>query len=571
MSGGGGVSGGGGGGDNDDDGLARRYRRERQPVPPRALDRQVLALARRAHGRRRRRAPLPLAAALLLFITLVLALNWVPRAGRRSADAPRFLTVAMRRGSPALQLYSSDPPAPRERPGTGTTGGGVGGGLKGVPDGVPVLMISVDGMKPEYVTEAERRGLKVPFLKSFMTEGTYADGVEGVWPSVTYPSHTTLLTGVWPAEHGVYNNLEFDPTRKFADAWYWYADQIRVPTLWQIARRAGLSTASVGWPVSVGATDVDLLIPEYWRIFQPPEDLNPSDRYLIAALSHPEGMLAQMQNSLGPYLQGNDTSLGADETKTRFALDILRQHKPAFMTIHLSSLDEAEHEHGPFSAAADEDLEAIDGMLARLVSVSRASDPKAVALIVSDHGFAPLTHRVNLYIPFLQAGLVEATVDAETNTPRVTSWKAEPWLASGMAAVMLHRPPDKETEQRVRELLRSLAANPSNGIAEVLEHEAIVQRGAFPGAAFLVVMKPGYYTGANLSGPLVTEIRGEHGGHGFAPSFPEMRASFFIAGSGIARHRDLGVIDMRQIAPTVADLLHVRMPSATAVPLLVRE
>lgn len=434
----------------------------------------------------------------------------------------------------------------------------------------PVLMISVDGMKPEYVTQADQRGLKVPFLRDLMADGTYADGVVGVWPTNTYPSHTTLLTGVWPAEHGIYNNLEFDPRRKFADAWFWYAAQIRVPTLWQAARRAGLSTASIGWPVSVGATEVDALIPEYWRIFRPTEDLNPADRYLIAALSRPEGMLAQMQESLGPYLAGNDTSRVADETKTRFALAVLRERKPAFMTIHLSSLDEAEHEHGPFSAAANEDLEAIDGMLSRLVAAARANDGAAVALIVSDHGFAPLTHRVNLYIPFLQAGLVEAAVDPESNAPRVSSWKAEPWLASGMAAVMLRDPQDAQTQLKVRDLLLKLKADPNNGIAEILEHDAIRKRGAFPDAAFLVVMKPGYYTAANLSGELVTDMRGEHGGHGFAPSYPEMRAAFFMAGAGIARHRDLGVIDMRQIAPTVAQLLHVRLPSAALAPLPVR-
>lgn len=435
----------------------------------------------------------------------------------------------------------------------------------------PVLMISVDGMKPEYVTEADARGLRIPFLRSLMADGTYADGVDGVWPSNTYPSHTTLLTGVWPAEHGVYNNLEFDPTRQFADAWFWYAAQIRVPTLWQAARRAGLSTASVGWPVSVGATDVDVLIPEYWRILRPTEDLNPSDRYLIAALSRPAGMLAQMQKSLGPYLNGNDTSRSADETKTRFALDILRQRKPAFMTIHLSSLDDAEHGHGPFSAAANEDLEAIDAMLSRLVAASRANDPEAIALIVSDHGFVSLTHRVHLYIPFVQAGLVDTTVDSETHSPRVTAWKAEPWLASGMAAVMLRDPADEQTELRVRDLLRRLAADPTCGIAEILERDAVLKRGAFPDATFLISMKPGYYTGGNLSGPLVTDVQGDHGGHGFAPSYPEMRASFFMAGAGIARHRDLGVIDMRQIAPTVAQLLHVRMPSATGAPLPVRQ
>src|SRR5271167_1895336 len=159
----------------------------------------------------------------------------------------------------------------------------------------PVLMISVDGMKPEYALDANAYMLKIPFLRSVMRDGAYARGVIGVWPTVTYPNHTTLLTGVTPAEHGIYNNLEFDPKHDFAESWFWYADQIRAPTLWQAAHDAGLSTASVGWPVSVGATQVDFLIPEYWRIFRPTADLNPSDADLMAALSRPEGMLRKMQ------------------------------------------------------------------------------------------------------------------------------------------------------------------------------------------------------------------------------------------------------------------------------------
>src|SRR5271165_5040986 len=85
----------------------------------------------------------------------------------------------------------------------------------------PVLMVSVDGMKPEYVLEAERRGLKVPYLKSLLSDGTYAEGVVGVWPTVTYPSHTTLVTGVSPAEHGIFANLEFDPLQHFKEPWFW--------------------------------------------------------------------------------------------------------------------------------------------------------------------------------------------------------------------------------------------------------------------------------------------------------------------------------------------------------------
>ncbi len=429
-----------------------------------------------------------------------------------------------------------------------------------------VLMISVDGMKPEYVTQADALGLKIPFLRGLMADGSYAQGVIGVWPTVTYPSHTTLVTGVSPAEHGIYNNLEFDPGHKFAESWFWYARQIRVPTLWQAAHRAGLATASVGWPVTVGATDVDFLIPEYWRIFRPTADLNPSDRLLMAALSRPDGLLQDMQEALGPYLMGNDTSREADEIKTRFAVDILARHKPRLMTVHLSSLDDQQHEHSPFSVQANDDLEAIDGMLARLAAAARAVNPEAITLVVSDHGFAALTHRVNLSIPFIQAGLIELKTDPESHASTVGGWSAEPWLAGGMAAIVLRDPKDSHLQERVRELLRNLAADPDNGIAQILEPDAMMKRGAFPGASFLVVMKAGYYTGAAQSGALVTDMTG-HGGHGFAPDTPDMRAAFFAAGQGVARHRDLGVVDMRQIAPTVAAWLGIKMPSATAAPL----
>ncbi|HTB87649.1 MAG TPA: ectonucleotide pyrophosphatase/phosphodiesterase [Steroidobacteraceae bacterium] len=424
----------------------------------------------------------------------------------------------------------------------------------------PVLMISVDGLKPEYVLDADAHGLKIPFLRSLLRDGAYARGVTGVWPTVTYPSHTTLLTGVAPAEHGIYNNLEFDPKNTFANAWYWYAQRIRAPTLWQAAHEAGLSTASIGWPVSVGATAVDFLIPEYWRVARL-TDVDPSDALLLEAVSRPEGLLQKMQARLGPYMRGNDPSPPGDEIKTRYALDILKTQKPKFMTIHLSSLDEQQHGHGPFSAEANADLEVIDAQLAQLFAASRANDPKAISLVVSDHGFVQITHKVNLTQPFLRAGLLQSG----------GAWKAQPWSGSGMAAVMLHDPADSQTETQVRDLLQTMKADPGNGIAEVLERDAIKQRGAFPEASFLIVMKLGYYALADASSPLQSDVPGTQGSHGFSPEYPEMRAAFFIAGSGIARGRDLGLIDMRQVAPTVAQLLGVRLPKAAQLPLAVRQ
>jgi predicted AlkP superfamily pyrophosphatase or phosphodiesterase len=431
----------------------------------------------------------------------------------------------------------------------------------------PVLMISIDGMKPEYVTQADRHGLKVPYLRSLMRDGAYAEGVTGVWPTVTYPSHTTMVTGVPPAEHGILSNTLFDPDRALDGAWYWYTPEIHVPTVWQAAHAAGLRTASVGWPVTIGATAIDYLIPEYWRGGAPGDTMGPTDRYLIAALSRPDGMLDEMQQRLGPYMKGNETTLAGDEIKTRFSIDILHAHKPGFMTIHLSSLDGTEHETGPFSPEAGKVIEALDSMVSRIAAAALEADPSTVILIVSDHGFAKLTHHINLRIPFLKSGLIQMSNEPNRDDRSIVGWKAMPWFSSGMAAIMLHDPNDKAAAEQAGALLHKLAADPANGIAAVLTHDEILKRGGFPEAAYVVVFKSGYYAGNEETGPLITPITASKGGHGFSPDQPEMRSSFFLAGPGIAPHRNLGQIDMLQIAPTVAAILNVPLPTAKAQPL----
>jgi predicted AlkP superfamily pyrophosphatase or phosphodiesterase len=426
-----------------------------------------------------------------------------------------------------------------------------------------VLMISVDGMKPEYVLQADGYGLKIPFLRSLRSEGSYAEGVIGVWPTVTYPSHTTLVTGVAPAAHGIYDNLAFDPLHDRQEPWFWYSAQIRARTLWQAAHAAHRVTASVGWPVTIGA-DIDYLIPEFWRIAGLTNDPEPSDRYLIAALARPPQLLEGLQSSAGPYMMANENSQDGDAIKTRYSVEILKRYHPAFMTVHLSSLDEAQHAHGPFSPAANADLEATDGMIAQLAQAARAADRASIIVVVSDHGFMPITQRVNLAAPFVEAGLIELAGDPPSPPTRIKSWKVQPWFAGGMAAIMLQDPKNTDVATQAEQLLRKLAADPLNGIAAVRSAAEMRERGGFPDAAWVVEFLPGFTAGNNFTGPLITPLPGGHGGHGYSPQVPEMRAAFFAAGAGIARGRDLGVIDMRQVAPTLAALLGLPLPSATA-------
>ena len=426
----------------------------------------------------------------------------------------------------------------------------------------PVLMISIDGMRPDYVTHADEHHLRIPTLRRILAEGTHAEGVQGVFPTVTYPSHTTLVTGVWPVEHGILNNTRFDPERKLSDAWYWYADQIKVPTLWDAAHAAHLHTASVGWPVTVDAP-IDTLLPEYWRGPSAGNPVNPDDRFMMNAVSRPDGELLRIaQRTSTEYMKGNDTSIEGDEMKTVYSLDILKQHRPEFMTIHLSSLDEAQHMHGPFSDEANKHLETLDGMVGRLAAQELANYSNAVIVIVSDHGFARVEKTTNLYIPFLEAGLIQ-TAKSPSGAVTVTSWQAQPWIIGCMAAVMLHDPADTATRDKVKAILDKLAADPNNGIEAIIPHDQLAALGGVSDAAFVISLKAGYSTGGALSGPLVIDTPGR-GTHGYNPvTTPEMRSSFFVTGLGIAHGKDLGLVDMRQIAPTLAGVLGVSLPTAS--------
>src|SRR5689334_18756368 len=221
-----------------------------------------------------------------------------------------------------------------------------------------VVLISIDGLKPDYVLEADKHGLKLPNLRRFVGEGAYATAVTGVTPTVTYPSHVTLVTGVSPAKHGIFANTPFDPFGKNQGGWYWYAEDIRVPTLWDACAEAGLKTASVDWPVSVGAK-IDYNIVQMWRA------ATPDDRKLIRALSSP-GLLTEAEKAIGNYPEGYDYTVEADKRRAAFNVYLLEKKRPHFLTTYFGGLDEVEHEHGPYSREAMAALEEIDALVGQV-------------------------------------------------------------------------------------------------------------------------------------------------------------------------------------------------------------
>lgn len=420
----------------------------------------------------------------------------------------------------------------------------------------PVLLISIDGLQPADVIEAEKRGIEIPNLKRFVTEGSYASGVRGVLPSVTYPSHATLLTGVSPAKHGIIGNTSFDPMQINQGGWYWYASDYKVQTLWDAAAKAGMTTANVHWPVSVRADAIKWNIPQIWRTG------HADDAKLVKALATP-GLVESLEAKLGDYAPGIDETIAGDETRGRFAVELIAREKPHFATVYLTALDHEQHGHGPDTPQAHIMLQRIDAIVGKLVTTQMQAHPDSVIAVVSDHGFSKVDTEINLYRAFIDAGLI--TLDA---SGKIKSWEASPWNSGGSSAIMLARPQDAALRDKVGTLLQQLKSDPKNRIAEIANPGDITKLGGNPEASFYVGFEPNAYAGgfkgkdASLVGP-----SGSKGTHGYFPTSPLMRSSFMIMGKGVAKGRNLGEIDMRAIAPTLAEFMKVDLPK-TEVPAL---
>lgn len=417
---------------------------------------------------------------------------------------------------------------------------------------IPVVLISVDGLKPDYVLEADKHGLKIPNLRRLVKEGAFATTVTGNMPTVTYPSHTTMVTGVSPSKHGIYTNSPFDPFGKNQGGWNWYAEDIKVPTLWEVVNQAGMSSSNVDWPVTVGA-NIKYNIVQIWRAS------TAEDHKLLRALTT-KGLLEESEKVLGEYPYGYNYTIDSDGQRARFSAYILEHKKPNFHTAYFSVLDEEQHANGPYTKKVFETLEAIDAMIGTVwQGALRAGNGRAYLCVVSDHGFSRIDKEIRLNFALREAGLLQLDEKGA-----LKSFRAIAWNSGGSTAVVLKDKNDSEARQKIREILVKLTADGSSGVLKFFEGEELKKTGGYgeqPSVAFIVGSKPGYYFGGGFEGPIIRP-RGIGGGHGFLPELAEMDSAFFISGPGIQASRNLGRMDMRDIAPTLAALLKVKLTRA---------
>lgn len=421
----------------------------------------------------------------------------------------------------------------------------------------PVLLITIDGLRPGDVLEAQQRGLEIPTLRRLVDEGAWATGVKGVIPTITSPSHIALITGASPARHGIYGNAPFDPEGVNPRGYYNYARDIEVGTLWDAVHQAGGKVASIAWPASTGARTIDYNLVD----FQPSPGMidNGKLMYTLATSGLPEELEQLTGEDFITAFAPPAGNADLDETRTRFGIALLKAKRPRLMTFHYSTLDGVQHQLGAGTTEAHATLERTDRALGTLVAAAREAQPDTVVVIASDHGFANIAHRVNLAQVFADHGLI--TRDPETS--RITAWDAVFWGPVG--GVVLARPDDPALRDKVATLLADLQRQPELGIQRIIGPEELRERGAPPMVTFVVDFKPGYVVGGAPGGGLVQP--GHGGAHGYFHDMPEMNSTFIISGPTLDQRGSLGIVDMRDIAPTLARILGVTLPDAEGKPI----
>lgn len=414
-----------------------------------------------------------------------------------------------------------------------------------------VVLISVDGLMPDYYQKADALGLRVPHLRRLMREGAWAR-VQGVLPSVTYPSHTTLITGVPPRLHGIGANTYFDPEERSNGAWRWYAAEVQVPTLVSAARARGLVTGSVSWPVSVGSF-ADFNVPEFWRS----GSSHPSDLRLLDAMATP-GLLASAATERGRPFPWPLT----DAERTEMAVHILKRHRPHLLLLHIFDLDHEQHEFGPMTAEAKRAVERSDVHIGRVLTTIEEAGLREETLvaIVSDHGFLPIEHNIRPNTLLREEGLLE--VDGKG---KIVKWQAAFQSSGGTAALRLNDGVAVSVLERVRALVRTKTADPASGLRDVIDSATVRSLGG-DDAALVLNARAGFYFQNAASGDWLAPASSK-GGHGHVPDRDEMHASLVLAGAGSARRGDLGVVRMTAIAPTLARALGLELGPQADQPL----
>jgi predicted AlkP superfamily pyrophosphatase or phosphodiesterase len=410
--------------------------------------------------------------------------------------------------------------------------------MKGKSGPSRMIVLSVDGMRPDFYRRPGDYGLKVPNLLALVKAGASADLVESIYPTTTYPAHATLVTGVPPSTHGIYSHLaSLDPTEK-ARPWCWFAGALRVPALWDVMRATGRKTAAVSWPVSAGAA-IDYNIPEIWD----PRSADPNRDFKTPARHSTRGLFPEVMKVLQPILG----SANPDRLRSEVALYLWGRYRPDLLLVHFVHYDQLAHEFGPTAPQALAAIERADEEVGRFREGFSEDEP-ATLVVLSDHGFAPVEKEAAPLSVLAEEGLFDREAHG---TPKLAKLGAV--HAGGSFAVYWLEEPSASERASLRRAVKRLVE--AGTVEEVVDRARLKSLSADPDAELSIDAAPGVYFSDRFEGPLVRDSVKDRGTHGQLPTRPGLEASFIVVGPGVSTGQNLGCIALTQVAPTLASWL----------------
>jgi predicted AlkP superfamily pyrophosphatase or phosphodiesterase len=406
----------------------------------------------------------------------------------------------------------------------------------------------------------------MPTIRKLAAEGARAASMKAVTPSVTWPNHATLVTGVAPARHGVVGNNYFDratqkPVVLIGDPVFDQGEIVKVPTVYALAKRAGLKTAAMQWPATRNDQGLDWNMPEVRTTPLLQHYTTPS---LIADLKTWE---------LWPEMElktADERVVFTDESATKAFINILKQHRPNLALLHIVDVDHTQHANGPRTPAAYAAIKLADDRVRQVwEELQKDFSGRATLLVVSDHGFSPVEHVLLPNVVLQRAGLLDV------QGTRITGGAVRVVPQGGCCFVYILDP--KQRDSVVARIHQ--AFDDANGIDKVVSSKDFAAYGVAdpkrdPHAPdVLLFAKEGWSFGDTAAGALpVIEKTEPSGTHGHDPNLPDLHATFVAWGAGIKPGTKLGEISNTDVAPTIARLLGISMPGTDgqALPRILR-
>jgi predicted AlkP superfamily pyrophosphatase or phosphodiesterase len=407
-----------------------------------------------------------------------------------------------------------------------------------------VILITIDGCAAFYFEDT-----KAPLrnVRKLAAEGVVASGMRVANPAVTWPNHTTLVTGVRASRHSVLVNALLLPDGKCGitrEPERTQSELIAVPTVFDILYKKGFITAGINWPCTPGSKTLHFNFP----------DVQNQLRYTTPQLIE-ELQAEKILDDSSAEAFKNKTGPKRDEIWAKAACHVMRVHRPNFMLLHFLVSDSIQHQLGPQCPEAYEALGRIDQHIGDLLKTLDGIGlrEKTSILITADHGFSRV-HRLIVGATVLRkAGLLE-TADGKSRVQFVAG--------GGTAFIYLNSAATAQTDRKT--VIELFAEH--EGIDRIIEPRQFSKYG-YPdprkhhGMGDLVlVAKDGYgFSGLDMLRESVIPTRdGGIGVHGYLASNSKMNAIFVAAGPEIAHGKKIGLIDNVDVAPTVAHLLGER-------------